>query len=581
MDDKVIFQTLIKKNLISSETAQEILREAALTRKNAESLLYERRIVNQVAVAEVKSELLGIPYQKVNIENIKEELLSLIPEEVSRNYQVAPLERTPEMLVVGMVQPDNVKAQDALRFTAKKLGINLGVYLITPDDLELVWRKYSPLKREIEAVLKSLQIKPGSRTLAPEQRVVRLEEGVALSEEAPVIKIVASALKEAVEQKASDIHFEPQRTRLRIRFRIDGELQEVSSLPLELHLLVISRIKVLANLKIDENRIPQDGRFRTLIFNKEIDFRVSTFPTAVGEKAALRVLDPAIGLKGFQELGLSGYNAKSLEAAIERPFGMILLSGPTGSGKTTTLYAVFQVLNKEDVNIVSLEDPVEYSVEGVNQSQIRPEIGYDFASGLRQIVRQDPDVIMVGEIRDIETAALAVHAALTGHVVLSTLHTNNAIGIIPRLIDMKVEPYLLPPSLNLMVAQRLVVRLCPHCKKAITAPVEIQKIIRKELDNLPPSEQEKTKFKEPFQIFHSQGCESCKNKGVLGRVAIFEMFSMTSELADIITNSLSETKIAEEAKRQGIISLRQDGVLKALQGLISMEEVLRETAEAV
>lgn len=581
MDDKIILQELVKKALLSSELAQEILKESDLAKRKAENLLYERRLIDQIAVAEVKSELSGIPYQKVNIGAVDENLLSLIPEEVSRNYQIAPLERTPDMLIVGMVQPDDTKAQDALKFTAKKLGVNLGVYIITPSDLELIWRKYSPFKNEIEAAIKGLQMKPGGRALAAEQKVIRLEEGVSLSEEAPVIKIVASALKEAVEKGASDIHIEPQRTRLRIRFRLDGELQEVSSLPLELHQPIISRIKVLANLKIDENRIPQDGRFRTIIFNKEIDFRVATFPTATGEKTALRVLDPSIGLRGLSELGLSGYNANTLEAAIKRPFGMILITGPTGSGKTTTLYSIFQVLNKEDVNVVSLEDPVEYTIDGVNQSQVRPEIGYDFASGLRQIVRQDPDIIMVGEIRDSETAALVIHAALTGHIVLSTLHTNNAIGVIPRLIDMKAEPYLLPPSLNLMVAQRLVSRLCPDCKKAVSAPPELQKIIKKELDNLPSSFTEEDKFKEPFQIFHSEGCRSCKNKGVSGRVAIFEMFSMTSELAAIIATSPSEVKIIEEAKRQGMITMRQDGILKALEGLISIEEVLRETAEMV
>lgn len=581
MDDKILLQELVKKSLLSSELAQEILKESGLAQKKAETLLYERRLIDQIAVAEIKSELSGIPYQKVNIGAIDEKLLSLIPEEVSRNYQVAPLERTADMLILGMVQPDDAKAQDALKFTAKKLAVNLGVYIITPSDLELIWRKYSPFKTEIEAALKGIQVKPGGRTLAAEQRIVRLEEGVSLSEEAPVIKIVASALKEAVEKGASDIHIEPQRTRLRIRFRMDGELQEVSSLPLELHQPIVSRIKVLANLKIDENRVPQDGRFRTIIFNKEIDFRVATFPTATGEKAALRVLDPSVGLRGLAELGLSGYNGKTLEAAIKRPFGMILITGPTGSGKTTTLYAIFQVLNKEGVNVVSLEDPVEYTIDGVNQSQVRPEIGYDFASGLRQIVRQDPDVIMVGEIRDSETAALAIHAALTGHIVLSTLHTNNAIGVIPRLIDMKAEPYLLPPSLNLMVAQRLVSRLCPDCKKAVAPPQEVQKIIKKELDSLPSSFSGQEKFKEPFQIFHSQGCKTCKNKGVFGRVAIFEMFSMTSELAEIITTAPSEVKIAEEAKRQGMITLRQDGILKALEGLISIEEVLRETAEMV
>jgi len=500
----------------------------------------------------------------------------LIPEETARNYKIFPVDKSENLLVVGMLNPDDNKAQEALKFIAKQQRVNLGVYLITQSDLDAILRRYSPYGSEVDAAVKSLNLQTG-QGLVGAQKIIQLEEGMTVSDEAPVIKLVASTLKEAVWRKASDIHIEPQRDRVRIRFRIDGELQEVSSLPIELHQPVLSRIKVLSNLKIDETRIPQDGRFRTVLFNRDIDYRVATFPTPVGEKVAIRVLDPTTGLKGLEELGLIGHNYQAFKDGLARPYGMLLITGPTGSGKTTTLYAAMQVLNKEDVNIVSLEDPVEYFMEGLNQSQVHPEIGYDFPSGLRQILRQDPDVIMVGEIRDNETANLAIHAALTGHIVLSTLHTNNSIGVIPRLINMKVEPFLLPSSLNLMLAQRLLPRLCQQCKKEEEAPEKVQTIIKKELEKVP---KDSTKdLSEPYKIYHSPGCPACQNKGVSGRIALFEILIMTRELEEIINTSPTEHRILEEAKRQGMINLRQDGILKALKGLVSIEEVLGETME--
>jgi len=437
-------------------------------------------------------------------------------------------------------------------------------------------RRYAPMSGEIERAVRSLQIKPGKGAGV---RKVKLEEATAVAEEAPIIKIVSAMLKEAVTIGASDVHIEPQKTRLRVRFRMDGVLQEVQSLPIELHRAIISRVKIMSNLKIDENRIPQDGRFRTEVYGRDIDYRVSSFPTPSGEKVAIRVLDPQIGLRQLDELGLSGKSGRLVSEGIERPFGMILITGPTGSGKTTTLYAVMQRLNKDDVNIVSLEDPVEYSIEGVNQSQVRPEIGYTFASGLRQILRQDPDVMMVGEIRDSETAALSVHAALTGHIVLATLHTNNAVGVIPRLIDMKVDAFLLPSVLNVMVSQRLVGQLCQQCKQAESAPAKIAEIIKKELAALPEEVKKTIKYKDPYQIWKSPGCKECKNKGRVGRVAIFEALAMTPELEVIINAQPTENKILEEAQRQGMVTLRQDGIIKALEGLVSIEEIIRETSE--
>jgi type IV pilus assembly protein PilB len=478
------------------------------------------------------------------------------------------------MLVVGMLRPDDAQASEALRFIAKREGVSLGVYIITPSDLALVWRRYVPYRSEIESAVKEAGI-VGVET----ERRVSLDEG-GRAEEAPIIKIVASTLRQAVEVGASDVHIEPQRARLRVRFRVDGKLQEVVSVPLALSQQVISRVKVLANLKLDETRIPQDGRFRTSVAGRDIDYRVATFPTPTGEKVAIRVLDPVTGLKTFDQLGLNEWNAKILEEALVRPYGMILLSGPTGSGKTTTLYAILQKLNREAINIVTLEDPVEYFVDGVNQSQVKPEIGYTFASGLRQILRQDPDVIMVGEIRDAETANLSVNAALTGHIMLSTIHTNNSLGVIPRLVDLGVPPFLLSSALNLMIAQRLVLRLCSDCRREMKAPPEVQEIIKESLKNLPEEAKKNVKQQPPYTIYTAEpkaDCKICKGKGTVGRIAIYEIFRMTRELGDLINTSLTAGKLWDEARRQGIITLREDGILKALDGKIAISEVLRET----
>lgn len=575
MDDKQLLENLISAGLLSKEAADKLSKEAGLLGKSAEEIVYDRHLAPEEEVAKIKSQLLKVPYKKIKIEELTKELLNRLSEEVARTYKVVPLSSAKDLLVIGMVNPMDPQAQEALRFVAKQQKINLGIYLITPGDFDLALRKYSPYKDEVEAAVRSLNIRPGKGGPAGE-KLIQLEAGVAVSEEAPIIKLVASTLKEAVNLGASDIHFEPERFDLRVRFRIDGRLQEISKMPLELHQPIVSRVKVLSDLKLDETRIPQDGRFRTIIFGRDIDFRVATFPTPVGEKVAIRVLDPTTGLRTLEDLGLSGRNSEIVREAIKKPYGLILISGPTGSGKTTTLYALLQILNSIEFNIVSLEDPVEYFIDGINQSQVRPEIGYDFASGLRQILRQDPDIIMVGEIRDSETAQLTIHAALTGHIVFSTLHTNNAIGVIPRLIDMKVDNFLLPASLNIMMSQRLVSRLCQKCKKPEAPSSKISDLIKRELEKIPPELQPKVK---EIAIYHSPGCKECNDKGVSGRIAIFEVFRMTLELQNIINSGVTEAKLAEEARRQGMITLRQDGILKVLAGLISIEEVLRETAE--
>ncbi|MBU4348399.1 GspE/PulE family protein [Patescibacteria group bacterium] len=577
MDPKVLLENLVTKNIIDKEGSDKILRESFLTQKGIEEIIYNKRLIDETVLAEAKSQLLKVPFKKVKVDEVDKEVLQYISEDVARTYKMVPLSKTDEMLVVGMVNPDNEKAQNALKFVAKRLQINLGIFLITFGDYDIILRKYSPFKDEVAMAIKSLNLK--NIKSESSEKLIQLEQKVSVTEEAPIIKIVASTLKEAVNQGASDIHFEPGRFSMRVRFRIDGDLRETTQMPPELHQPIISRIKVMANLKIDETRIPQDGRFRTVVFGRDIDFRISTFPTPAGEKVAIRILDSTVGLKGLDELGLMGKNSDMVKEAISKPYGMILITGPTGSGKTTTLYALLQILNEDKVNIVSLEDPVEYYIEGINQSQVKPEIGYTFAAGLRQILRQDPDIIMVGEIRDSETASLAVHAALTGHIVLSTLHTNNAIGVIPRLIDMDVDSFLIPSSLNLVISQRLVSKLCEKCKKAEEVPASVAEIIKKELDKLPDSIKSSIKAKEPFTIYKPVGCSACKNKGISGRVGLFEILQMTKELEKIINTEMSEAKILEEAKRQGMISLRQDGILKALEGSVGIDEILRETSE--
>ena len=578
MDDKKFVQLLTDRGLLSPEAALRVVKQAASLGKRAEDVVYDERLVPEEEVAKVKSELLKIPWKRIDPSSITDEILRFIPGETAKNYRVAPVALERGMLVVGMVDPTNLRAQEALRFLAKEHRVNLGVYIATPSDVDAALRRYPFFMEDIKSALAGLDVKSmrGGSAFA---RIVALEEGLATeANEAPVIRIVASLLKEAVNVGASDIHIEGQRAKVRVRFRLDGDLKEILTFPLALQQPLVSRIKVLSNLKLDETRVPQDGRFRANIFNREIDFRVATFPVPIGEKVAIRVLDSATGLKGLDEFGLIPENMRLVLRAIGRPYGMILLTGPTGSGKTTTLYALLQRLNTESVNILSLEDPVEYTVDGVNQSQVKPEIGYDFASGLRQILRQDPNIIMVGEIRDNETAALAVHAALTGHLVLSTLHTNNAVGVIPRLIDMGVDSYLFPSVLNLMASQRLVSKLCEKCRVPKEPTGEIAEAVKRALAGVP--EKARSGYPPPYRVYAAPGCPACKGKGLAGRVALFEAFEMTPELTELVTaGGLNELKIRKEADRQGMITLRQDGVLKALRGIVGIEEVLKETEE--
>jgi type IV pilus assembly protein PilB len=576
----IFLQKLIEKKVLTKEQGEELQNGFKDFKGSEEEFIISKKLLKESEFNKIKAEIFNMPFfENAEVLEVPNNVLSMIPEESARFYKVVPLTLQGNVLEVGVVNPDDLKAKEALNFLARQNKITYKTYLISANSFEAFLRQYRNIREEVGKALSALETELGGEEDVELYSTDSRPKAERLSEEAPIIKMVAVILRHAVDGNASDIHIEPEENQLRIRFRMDGSLYSSLFLPIHTHPSIVARIKIVSNLRIDETRIPQDGRFSAKIDSKDIDFRVSTFPTKLGEKVVIRVLDPSEGLRTYEEIGILGYNLKTLREAITKPFGLILSTGPTGSGKTTTLYSILQELNKPDVNVVTLEDPIEYFVKGVNQSQIRPEIGYDFSQGLRSVVRQDPDIIMVGEIRDEESASLVTHAALTGHVVLSTLHTNNAIGAAPRLIDMKIKPFLLPATLNIVIGQRLGHRLCPYCKEKVRPNKEVEKMILKEISQLPETSKSFFTAPNPIYVYKPKGCPKCNNKGEKGRVGIFEILKMTPELEKVIIEDPTESKIAAEARRQGMITMRQDAMIKALQGLISVEEVFRTTEE--
>lgn len=558
---------LIKKNVITEDKLTEISSRAAEENIDIEDLL-KANGVSERLIIEAKAESKGIPFRNLESKKIPFEILKQIPEEAARHYKFIPLSIEEGILEVGMLDPDNIESKEALQFISSKLNLPFKIFLISKEDLEKGLGGYKGLTGEVTKVLGELETELTKviQEKAPEELKIK-EKFV---EDAPVTKMVAVILKHAVSGKASDIHIEPLRDRLRVRFRVDGILYTSLFLPLNVHEAIVSRIKILTNMKLDEKRKPQDGRFEASIDNRIIDFRVSSLPTFFGEKIAIRVLDKEKGIKTLSELGLSGINLEAIRDALKKPYGLILLTGPTGSGKTTTLYAMLQELDKEKSNIISLEDPIEYSIEGINQSQVRPEIGYDFASGLRSILRQDPDMMMIGEIRDKETAALAIQAALTGHMVFSTLHTNTSYGIISRLVDMGVDPYLIAPTFLLAVGQRLVRKLCKDSTREVPITGKLKEKINKEMADMPLSIKKSLKI--PSHIYQGIPSPKCP-QGFRGRTGVFETLSNTKELEKIILTNSFEDEIFKEARRQERLTMREDALIKLFEGKISLEEL--------
>jgi len=514
--------------------------------------------------------------------NIAGDIVNIIPKEVAEKYAMMAFDRSESVLSVAMVDPENMQALNALNFVAEKEKVKIVTYAVSSEKFAVLFSHYNETSEALKEAIDSFKDEKDQEDIEEKNDIIA-EKGKKEAEvlkDAPVTKLVEVVISHAVEGKASDIHIEPMDKDYRVRFRVDGVLHVSLIFPLEIGPVVISRIKILANLKIDEKRKPQDGRFRLNFNKKDIDFRVSSLPVVGGEKIVMRILDKDSGTGSIDALGLMGKAKEDIELAIRETYGMILMTGPTGSGKSTTLYTLLKILNSEDRNIITLEDPVEYYIEGMNQSQIKPEIGYTFASGLRTVLRQDPNVIMVGEIRDAETAELAVHAALTGHLMFSTLHTNTAIGAIPRLIDMGIEPFLLSSSLRMVIAQRLVRRICEKCKEEIKISQVVSTRVLEKIKNIPEHELKNygVSVSQGVKFYHGAGCDTCNGTGLKGRVAIYEAVPVTEAIKNIIIEKRgSEDLIKRERDRMSVLTIEQDGVLKILEGLTTIEEVERVT----
>ena len=571
-----VFEYLVSNNFIDDEKAREARKFMSLG-KTLDSIVGEKNLLDYEEYIKIKARIYNLQYRNLNNQKISEAVLSTVPIEFSENLQLVCFEKKGRRIEIGMVDPDNFKAVEAINFLAKQDGLTVTYYLISDASFKSALKQFKTLSKEVSSALKRKEEEEAEDLLKKkeDQEEEDLNETM---KSAPVAKIASVILRHAVDGRASDIHIEPMQKSGRVRYRIDGVLQTSLVLPRSVHEAVVARIKVIANLKLDERRLPQDGRIRLSIGGKEIDFRVSVLPLLDSEKVVMRILDNSKGAPSLEELGFMGPALEIILKNIQKTEGMFLVTGPTGSGKSTTLFSVINKVNREGVNISTLEDPVEYFMDGVNQSQIRPEIGFTFATGLRSLLRQDPNVIMVGEIRDNETAELAIHASLTGHFVLSTLHTNDAIGAIPRFLDMGAENFLLGSTINSVIAQRLARKICSNCKKEEKLPEEVVSNIKKEIDDMPDgliNEYIPNFDRDKITFYKGSGCSHCGNTGYIGRVAIAEVIDFTGPIKDIIMDGKRQLKIEDVLANQKYTTIKQDGLIKILLGLTTIEEVMR------
>ncbi len=564
---KLLLGELVKDNVITKEEADR--HEVASLQKNLpiNEYLYQFTNINRSAILKALGQIQKVAYVDLAVSPIDPQAIGFIPESIARKYMVIPYKYNPtdDVIYLGTAEPFNTEIID---FLEKKTGKRILLSLADAEEIKKsIDMSYTQgLSPEVKDALK--EYKPEDRTI-----MKKIDAAV---HEAPIAKIVSTILEFSIKSRASDIHIEPLEEKTQIRYRIDGILQEKLSLPKSIHEALISRIKILSGMKIDEKRIPQDGRFTFQLAEEIVDLRVSTLPTVHGEKVVMRLLKKTGGIPTLADLGMRGPQLKDLEEAITKPYGIILVTGPTGSGKTTTLYSVLSRLNKPSVNIVTLEDPVEYQLPGINQVQINPQAGLTFATGLRSFLRQDPNIILVGEIRDKETTQLAIQAALTGHLVFSTLHTNDSATAIPRLIDLGAETFLVASVLNAVLAQRICRRLCTACRIQYEASPAISQNIKEVLGLLLPQTYAGDK---PILLYKGQGCSECSNTGYHGRIAIFEVLKITPAINRMIVQQSTAKDIETQGKKEGLIVMKQDGYLKVIEGITTIEEVLR-VAEA-
>ncbi|MBN2884701.1 type II/IV secretion system protein [Patescibacteria group bacterium] len=575
-----LIRVLQEKKFINSEQASSLITSAAAAKMELSDFLLSNRIVGEEQLTEARAEVYNLLYYLHADENIPEEVLNFLPEEIAHTYKIVCFARENKILKIGLVEP-NLKAMEAVNFLALDENLSIKYYLISASSWERIFKQYQKIEEEISSALEVKAQEEGDDLIS-----INTEENALVDDKdinsAPVSRIVSVIIRHAVEAHASDIHIEPYDKESRVRYRIDGILHTSLTLPKTIHNAIIARIKVLAKLKLDETRIPQDGRIRLLVNGRPIDFRISTLPLSGHEKVVMRILDNTKGAPNLEDLGFNVNSLRVITNAIKKTSGIILVTGPTGSGKTTTLYALLGILNKDGVNISTLEDPIEYEMKGVNQSQVRPQVGFTFANGLRSLLRQDPNIIMVGEVRDEETAELSIHASLTGHLVISTLHTNDAIGAVFRLLDMKIERFLLASTLKTVVAQRLARRLCEKCKKELVLPKSELDALAADLKEVPESI---LKEELPglvnlddlsaYKFYQPVGCSHCGNTGFTGRVAVSEVIDINENLKNIINENDEKFNLEAVKKSQDFISIKQDGAIKVLKGLTTMEEILR------
>ncbi len=577
---KQLEQFLLDSSLVPKDSLTEAVALAKKEGKDLGALLLEKNLIKEADLQKTYAYILGFPFVDLSREAVPIEILQIVPELIAKKYNIVSFEKSGTNLKVAMLSPDDLQTID---FIKKKTGLKIVPCLTSRESIQSVLRQYG----------KSLEAEFGDILTADVKAEGDGEDGQNLEAVAaglPVIRVVDTLLKHAILQSASDIHIEPEEKEVHVRYRIDGVLHDAMTLPKDVALGLVARIKVLSNLKLDEHRLPQDGRFKIEKDDYKISFRVSILPVFDGEKIVMRLLDESSKGLTLEKMGLNGQALEAVHREINKPNGMILVTGPTGSGKTTTLYTVMDILNTPEVNVSTVEDPVEYRMPRVNQTQIQPKVGMTFAAALRALLRQDPDIIMVGEIRDQETLEIAMHAAMTGHLVLSTLHTNSAAATLPRMLDMGAEPFLIASTVNVIIAQRLVRRLCPECRAEYKLEKKEIELLGKSynldsvfeyLKKAPESKKfvEAAKSWEEVSFYKAVGCDQCGGEGYRGRNGIYEVLAMDTNIRKLVTQAATTEEIETEARKTGMATMVEDGFSKIVQGMTSLEEVMRATKE--
>jgi len=570
---------LIDAGLMTKAQYEKAVKKAKKNRKRLDDVLVAEGYITQPELVKLEAYILGIPFINLEKEIISPEILKIIPEPIARKHNIVAFKKKGNELEVAMLDPQDLRT---IEFIKKKVSLKILPRLTTPESIKNILRQYQKtLEAEFGDIIKK---EAGAIKMIKEEDMEEKAELEKIAQEIPIIRIVDTLIKHAILERASDIHIEPTEKEVVVRYRIDGVLHDAMTLPKQVSSGIVARIKVLSNLKLDEHRLPQDGRFKIESEEYKYSIRVSVLPVFNGEKIVMRLLSETVQALTLEALGLRDDALEQVEDNLKKPVGMILVTGPTGCGKTTTLYSMMDILNKPGVNISTIEDPVEYRMPRINQTQVRSKIGLTFASGLRSLVRQDPDIIMVGEIRDAETAGLAINAALTGHLVLSTLHTTNAAGAIPRLIDMKAEPFLISSTLNVVLAQRLVKKLCKEKEKYYLKDSDLKNIgkycnLEKISDILKKKKLVKAKQTlKDIPFYRPKSSKTCP-EGYHGRIGIFEVLPITESIKELIVKKATSDQIQNQAQKQGMMIMVEDGFIKAVQGITSIEEVLRVIIE--